>query len=698
MAPEQLEGKESDARSDIFAFGAVLYEMATGKKAFTGASHASLIAAILEHEPAPVSTVQPMAPPALDRVVRKCLAKDPEDRWQNAADLGSELKWIAEAGSQAGVPARIVAKRKGRERLAWIGFAVATLAALGFATAYVRRAPRPLPVVRAILPLPEGLFLGELAVSPDGARLAFTAAKQGGQPALFLRRLDGSSAEPVAGAENAFFPFWSPDGRSIGFFSEGKLKRVDSSGGAILIVCDAERSTGGTWNRDGTIVFAPAPTSALYRVSASGGKPVPVTKLDASRHETAHRYPQFLPDGRHFLYMAANLSAPANDPANSIRVGSLDGKADKALVPLASASSYASGRLLYVRDGTLLAQDLDLSRLETAGEPVPLVQKVGQYGWQFLYPFSVSENGVLVAAPAFSIPSRLVWLDRGGKEIGSMGEPGMIGNPRLSPDGRRLAMERYDPGRDVAEIWIYDTSSGAGTKFVFSGTHDTSPVWSPDGARIVFSSDRKAKGAHADLWVKPLDGGKEEILAESADDRFSEDWSRDGRFLSFNVRQATGRRNQQIWILDTGGERRAAPFAAEGDLQANSRFSPDGRWIACDSDESGRSEVYVRAFPGPGGKWQISTAGGSVPKWKGDGKELYYLSLDNKLMAVSVAADGTFRAGTPAPLFSVHPNLYGGVYDVTSDARRFIFSVAPADQGSPPLNVVVHWTALLGKN
>ncbi|MGH9367650.1 MAG: protein kinase domain-containing protein, partial [Thermoanaerobaculia bacterium] len=622
MAPEQIEGKEADARSDIFSFGAVLYEMATGQKAFSAGSRASLIAAILEHEPPPISSVQPLLPPALDRVVRTCLAKDPEDRWQTAHDLTGELEWIAQVGSQAGVAAPVVARRKNRERLAWVGFGIATLAAFVLAIAYLRRAPRPLPAVRATLALPEQMFLGDLAVSPDGTRLAFTASLPGAQPSLWIRRLDGSSAERLPGAENAYFPFWSPDGRFIGFFSEGKLKRIDPSGGAVLTVCDAERGTGGTWNREGTIVFAPAPTAGLFRVSAAGGQAVPLTKPDASRHETAHRYPYFLPDGRHFLYMAANLSAPPDNPANSIRVGSLDGKGDRAVVRVASAARYASGRLLYVRDGTLLAQDFDLSRFEVKGEPTPIAQKLGLYGWAAYWPFSVSENGVLVAAPAFLTPSRLLWLDRAGKQVGSVGEPGLISNPRLSPDGRRIAAEVLDAGRDTSEIQVYDAASGAGTKFVFSPAHEAAPTWSPDGTRIVFASDRKSKGARSDLWVKPLDGGKEEMLAESPDDRYPHDWSPDGRYLSFEVIQARGKRNTQLWILDTA-QRKVFPFETEGPLQVASRFSPDGRWLAYSSDESGRLEVYVRAFPGPGGKWQVSTAGGGNPVWSRDGKELF---------------------------------------------------------------------------
>jgi Tol biopolymer transport system component len=704
MSPEQLEGREADGRTDIFAFGAVLYEMATGKKAFTGASQASLISSIMTAEPPSISTAQPMSPPALDRVVKTCLAKDPEDRWQSAADVGRELKWVAE-GSQAGVPVRVSERRRTHERLAWAGFGIATLVAALLAAAYLSRAPRSMPLVRATLPLPEQMILGDLAMSPDGTRLAFTAMKADGTKNLFVRRLDGAAAQAVVGSENVFLPFWSPDSRFVGFFSEAKLKRLDVSNGAVLTLCDADYGAGGSWSGDGTIVFARTRTSGLYRVPAAGGQPTPVTKLDASRHETSHRYPWFLPDGRHYLYMAGDLSAPADAPSNSVRVGSIDGKTDRRLVPVSSNAVFAGGRLLYVKDGTLLAQTFDVSRLELKGEPVPIVQRLDPYGWAYLFPFSASENGVLVVAPAFQTPSRLVWFDRSGREIGMVGNTGLILGPRLSPDDHRIAASVLDPARDVQEIWIFDASGGAGTKFVFSGAHDVAPIWSPDGTRVAFSSDRKAKAGHLDLWIKPLDGGKEEILAESPDDRWAEDWSRDGRHLAFSGYTAGGRRNHPIWILDMAGERSASVFAADTEWQANGRFSPDGRWIAYESDESGRAEVYVRAFPGPGGKWQVSSAGGGFPGWRRDGKELFYLGLDNRLMAVPVGTEGTFRAGSPAPLFAIHPavpgvlyDISGAPYDVSRDGLRFLVNTASADQGSPPLDVFVNWTALLGKN
>ena len=695
MAPEQLEGKEADARSDIFSFGSVLYEMATGQKAFSGKSQASLIAAILEHEPPAISSVQPLVPPALDRVVKTCLAKDADDRWQTAHDLESELKWIAQVGSQAGVAAPVAMKRKNRERLAWGAFAAAAFAAALLAIAYARRAPRPAAPIRASLPLPEKMFLGEMALSPDGARLAYGLSKAGGQPQLWIRSLDAPAGQPVPDGENAFFPFWSPDGRFVAFFTgDGKLKRVDASGGSLLVICDAERGVGGTWNRDGTIVFAPAPTSTLFRVSAGGGQPVAVTKLDTTRGETAHRYPQFLPDGRHFLYMAINLAAPPNNPANAVRVASLDGKEDRSLVPVASNAAFASGHLLYARDGALLAQRVD-NRLGPVGEPVPIAQRVGLTNWANFTNFSVSDNGLLLYAPIFAPPSQLLWIDRGGKQIGSLGEPAVFFNPHLSPDGRRLAVDVFDSAKNGLDLWLYGADGSGAAKFVFGpGSHGT-PVWSPDGKRIAFSSDRKAKNVRPDIWIKPVDGGTEEVLLENSDSNTPEDWSRDGRFLSVQTIPAQGKRTYQVWVLELDGKKKVTAVGTGGNNgQADSRFSPDGRWLAYDSDESGRFEVYVQTFPGPGGKWQVSAAGGGFPHWRGDGKELFYLSPDNKMMAVPLETSPAFHAGAPAPLFSVHPGN-GSVYDVAADGKRFLVNSLPADQGSPPLSLLVNWTSLL---
>jgi Tol biopolymer transport system component len=698
MAPEQLEGGEADARSDIFAFGAVLYEMATGKKAFEGKSQASLIGSILKDNPPAASSIVPMTPPALDRVIATCLSKDPENRFQTAHDVKLQLQWIGEGGSQAGLPAPVAQRRKSREKLAWTLAAVAAAAALVFAIGFLSRAPRVSSPISAAIPPPEKMFVESIALSPDGGTLAFTAGISGAQTGLWIRTLGSPAARPVAGAEEASFPFWSPDSRFIAYFTQGSLKKIDPSGGPALTVCDAARGVGGTWNREGTIVFGPTPTSPLFRVPASGGKPEPVTQLDASQHVTAHRYPAFLPDGRHFLYLAANLSASIGDPANSIRVGSLDRKTDKALVAgIASNASFVAGHVLYSREGALFAAKMDPARLEVNGDPIPVAQRLNVSNWYGYVQFTASDD-LLLSTPAFAIPSQLAWFDRNGRPAGTVGEPGLWVAPRLAPDGRKLAVGVLDLGRNTTDIWLYEAAGGAGTKFVFGNGNNYGPVWAPTGDRLLFGSDRKSKGSRPDLWMKSLDGSVEQVFLESLDNRIPEDWSPDGKYLSFDAVPAQGKRNTQLWIAETTGEKKVHPFATEANVQGDSRFSPDGRWLAYDSDESGRSEVYVRPFPGPGSRWQVSTAGGGQPHWRRDGKELIFLTPENKLMAVPIGTTSGFHAGPPALLFAIHPSLNGTAYDVSGDGQRFLVNTVPEEQGSPPLSLLVHWTRLLTMN
>jgi serine/threonine protein kinase len=695
MSPEQAKGEPVDFRSDQFSFGLLLYEMATGTRAFRKATAVQTLAAIVQEEPEPISKLNPTLPAPLRWIIERCLSKEPRQRYASTEDLARDLASVKEHLSEvsgSGEPAAAAPRR--RIRLPWLIAAAALLAAV-LAANYFRRPPLPPRSIRASLILPEKTSLGSLALSPDGGRLAFTAGTSLDRSFLWIRALDEGATKPVMVRGDPLFPFWSPDSRFVAFFSDGKLRRVDAGGGAIQTVCETQPvGAGGTWGADGTIVFAPGMASALYRVAATGGQPVEVTKLDASRHERSHRHPFFLPDGQHFLYTAMGFgSAP-----DAIRVASLDRKLDKALVQTADANCiYARGHLLYVRERTLLAQPFDLGRLEIAGPPVPIAPHVrGPNAGSHL--FSAAER-LLVFAEAVSRPSTLLWLDRLGSINGSLGEPGLFGNPRLSLDGRKVAVDVDDPSRETADVWIYDVATGARTKFgaVFGSMDLTGPVWSPEGDRLLFASDRKVKG-HFNLFVRRIDGASEELLLESSDQNVPEDWSADGRFVSFLTVPGKGRRNIQIWILAMTGDRKAFPFATEANIQEESRFSPDGRWIAYKSDESGTYEIYVRAFPGPGGKWQVSTAGGSNPLWRRGGKELFYLSLDGKLMTVPIRPDGAFQAGRPAPLFAVQPIPRIASDDVTPDGRRFLIKSPSGEQGSAPLTLLTDWTALLRKD
>jgi len=697
MSPEQASGEPVDFRSDQFALGSVLYEMATGRPAFSRKTKPETLAAIIREEPEPIASLTPKAPAPLRWIVERCLVKDPDGRYASTEDLARELTTVREHLSEVSGSGEAVAMPRRRRRSFWaVAAAAAALLAVISTAVYLRRTPRPSSPIRSSLMLVKKFELKQLTLSRDGKRLAFTAGggaamreKEG--RVLWIRALEGTTAQPVTAPGGVLFPFWSPDSRFVGFFSDGKLRRVDAAGGIVQTICDAEFGFGGTWAPDGTIVFAPTPLSVLYRVPASGGQPAAVTRPDASRRETSHRYPYFLPDGRHFLYMAS-IPGSEENPMNAIRVASLDGKLDKTLVPTASSAAYASGRLLYVREGTLFARPFDLRRLETSGVPVPIAEKVrAGWGWNW-YPFSATER-LLVFLPDLPQLSTLVWIDRSGKAGGTLGEPDFfISSPRLSPDGRKVAVGLADSIRYAWDIWIYDVATGVRTKLgtVAGSRLNYEPVWSPEGDRILFESNRKDKEGTFTLLVRPINAEGEEVLLEAPDYNEPEDWSSDGRFVSFITLR--GRKKTELWVLSLAGERKAAPFATEAPSQGGSRFSPDGRWIAFESDESGKPEVYVRPFPGPGGKWQVSTAGGRGPRWRRDGKELFYRSADNKMMAVPVRLDPTFQAGSPAALFSVRP---GSDYDVSADGQRFLVQSSWGEQASAPLTLLTDWTGLL---
>jgi len=698
MAPEQLEGKEVDARTDIFAFGAVVYEMATGKRAFEGKTQASVIGAIMSCDPVPMSSLQPMTPPALDRVVKTCLAKEPDQRWQTATDLCREVTWIAEGSSQAAMPVPVAARRKIRERLAWAISALAILvAAVTSSLLYFSPKPAQPETVRLSLSTPDTSSPADFALSPDGHRLAFVARDTSGRDLLWVRPLDSLAAQPLLGTEEALNPFWSPDSRFLGFFAQGKLKKIAVSGGRPETLCDAASGRGGSWNQEDVILFAPSPSAGLYRVSAAGGETKTVTDLDTSK-ETSHRWPQFLPDGRHFLYFGQSARVPG------IFVGSLDSKQTKHIADTPFGGRYLPpGFLLFIRGGALIAQPFAITRLELTGDGVHVAEQVALGNSTGQAAFSVSESGALAyrSGGLAGINGRLAWFDRQGKQLGFLGQ--LTGyyllDPELSPDGKRVAVGGTDPQSGNGDIWLLDTAEGVATRFTFDPALDKFPVWSPDGSRIAFYSNRNGP---YNLFQKPSSGaGSEEVLLKSSANNRVADWSSDGRYILYYNADAKG--NLHLSVLPQFGDRKPFPFLQSEFNEYQAKLSHDGRWIAYISNESGTYEVYIQSFPKPGSKWQVSTSGGIQPRWRRDGKELFFISADGKLMAVEVKGDSTLDLGAARPLFA--PRIFGGSsvvqgnrqqYDVTADGQRFLMNV-DAEGSASPINIVLNWTAGLKK-
>jgi len=694
MSPEQLEGKEADARTDIFAFGAVLYEMATGRPAFQGRSKASLITAIMSVEPAPISQLQPMTPPALGRVIETCLAKDPDQRWQTAHDLLLQLKWIAEAGSQAGMPAPVVARRRSRERLGWIVavlLLIPLIAAVALSLVHLRETRAPARAIRFLLNVPEKTFFDWYdvpVVSPDGQYVAFTGS--GGPGRLWVRSLDSVAAQALPGTEGAYLPFWSLDSRSIAFFSQDKLKRISLAGGPPQVLCDAPSAFGGTWSREGTIVFGSGRAGVpLLSVPAEGGKAKPLTSLDQSREETAHSWPSFLPDGRRLLY----LTLSGRPESRGIYVFWLDSKETKRIADLDVSAVYAPpGFLLWQQGEMLMARRFDLGKLQFAGEPFPVAEKVLPLVTVSGGTFSVSDNAVLVYRMAGAQINHLAWFDREGKRLGVVGEPDDYSMPSLSPDQKWLAVCRRDPQKRTRDIWVFDLARGAGSRFTFDPADDFNPVWSPDGRRIVFTSGRKGQ---RDIFQKAASGiGNDEGVLESEQSKNANDWSSDGRYLIYDTAGKS-----DLWVLPMVGDQMPAPFAQSEFDEREAQFSPDGKWLAYVSDEAGRHEVYVRTFPEPLGKWQISSGGGREPQWRRDGKELFFIS-GQKLMAAEVkSGSSNFEAGIPKVLFDLGASQPVGRnrYVVTRDGQRFLMVAPIEEQNALPFTVVVNWAAGLRK-
>ncbi len=714
MSPEQVQGHDADHRSDIFSFGVLLYEFFTGQLPFRGVHETAQLYEIVNVDAVPMSALKPDIDPELDRIVLECLEKEPSERYQSAAEISKDLKRFKRESSRERmsritgarpVQSRIASPRQdvpsdsprtgfARNRVPWLiaGVSILTLAAvLAFDLLY--RPADNRSVVRFTISMPANGTFGKQspAVSPDGEKVAFVASDSTGRYRIWIRYLSSLAIQPLAGTEDPLFPFWSPDSRTIGFFSTGKLKKIDINGGPVQSICDAANGRGASWSAAGTIVFAPGYASGIFRVSASGGAVSQITYLDSSLKEDSHRWPCCLPDGKHFIYLRRGSTEKSG-----VYLGSFDSPGATLILPSKANAIYAPpGFLLFIREFTLLAQSFDASTGQVRGDPFPVADNVGVDVSYSLGHFSCSGSGTLALESGTGISDRqLTWYDRAGKRLQSVTQPGQIFDFALSPDEKRVAFRRVDQTGNH-DLWILDLLRSTESRLTFKASLEDDPVWSPDGDSVIFDSNidgvskihnRIASGA-----------GNEELVLDATRHNYPCDWSADGRFIIYN-QDASGGGNSDLWVLPLYGHRHPFPFASSDANEENAKFSPDGKWIVYESDESGRSEVYVQSFPATGGKWQVSVSGGGAPQWSKNGKEIYYAALNKMLMAVEVTTSpGSFVQGVPKALFTIDvdranaPNRYA----VSRDGKRILANVPALATNVLPIAVTLNWTGLL---
>ena len=688
MSPEQARGEDTDRRADVWAFGCVLFEMCGGRAPFDGGTMTEVLANVLKSEP-DWRRLPAAAPESIRRVLRRCLQKDAALRLRDIGDAGLE---IDEAQLESRSPPPATAPLRRTERLAWAGavLALAVLSAVAAAWAIGRRAPEP-PEVRFDIdtgPVPDLFLLSSVALSPDGRSVLFVGDSNG-QASVFQRRLDSVSTKLLAGTAGAAFPFWSPDGRSVGFYADGWLKRLDLDGSLVRKLAQAVVGVGGAWNRDGVMLFVPNPASPISRISAEGGPPVPVTRrLD---DQAGHSFPHFLPDGRHFLYYAAGSPA-----SRGIYVGQIDDSASKKLFDSDGGAVYTSGHVLFLRQEKILAQAFDADRLELSGSPFEVADSALGRSAGFALTFSAAANGAVAFRAGNARTGRqFAWFDRSGNLSGNLDE--LLRDVPMSlspsPDGSQVVF--FQRGETASDVWMLDTRRGVRSRFTDNPAEDIFPVWSRDGSHIFFSSIRNGR---LSIYRKPTvgTGGEAVVLTPDSSETFALDTSPDGRWLLFQ--QANQKTGFDIMALSLRGDAKPEPLVQTDAEEYGGVFSPDGKWLAYISNSSGPSEVYVQAFPGPGPRQQVSPKGGAQIRWRADGRELFYIALDGTLMAVPirVASDGTsIDPGTPTPLFKTRVgilvNLTAAAYVVSADGQRFLMNTVVQDPAGTPLRVIVNW-------
>ena len=726
MSPEQVQGQDADHRSDIFSFGVLLYELLTGQLPFKGVHETALAYEIVNVDAAPMSSVKPDIDSNLDVIVLDCLEKDPKERCQSVAEVARDLRRVKRESTRQRAsriniardvykPSSVQPEESSSQssRAQWWKwgttlFFITTISTIIYFL-FISTPPSH-QTIRAFIPLPEKTTLsnllggGHIALSPDGKKIAFIVVDSLGKGNLWVRSLSALSAQMLSGTEDALFPFWSPEGNSIAFFADGKLKKIDASGGTPFSICDAGSPRGGSWGQTGIIVFDPGGSGGIYQVSGGGGTPSPVTKLDSTRNEQTHRWPRFLPDGKHFLFFIRTTTAGSGSDADSICVGSIESQEVKHLLHGVSDAAYANGHLLFIRESALMAQPFDLKKREVSGEPLPIAQQI-QYDARFSRAaFSVSQNSLLLYQSSSTRWAReLALFDTRGTKIRSFGQLEIYVRARLSKDGKRIAMELVDLQSHNIDLWLYEIVRGIQTRFTFDPQADVAPVWSPNGDRIVFSSNRKGR---YNLYMKAASGSApDELLTDfNARDKYVNDWSPDGKYILFET-NADPKTKDDLWILPISGDRKPVPFLQTEFNENSGAFSPDMKWIAYVSDESGKYEIYVRHFVEPGsqkasaelGKWQISTNGGGVAIWRSDGKAIFYL-VENKIMLAEVKTTGsTFEVLKVSQHMDLQAKQQIRGLDMSSDGKRILGQVTPSQEKSVPLTLVIDWNEELKK-
>jgi len=689
MAPEVLQGAEADARSDIFSFGCALYEMASGKRPFDGKSQVGVLAAILEKEPEPISVVQPMTPPALEKLIRTCLAKDPEQRWQSAHDVKLQLEAISEMGSKAGVPAVVAGARRERRRLGTM-FAVAgwilALFAVVTAVLYSRRLSEEQQPVRAEIELPGGVDMnmnafGGAVISPDGKKLAIPAAVPNGSE-LWVRDLTSGKAAAIPGTQAASFPFWSPDSNMVGFFSNGKMRTVAAAGGPVQIICDAPAGRGGAWSQAGVIVFTPNIEEPLYKVGESGGTPVAVTKLGGTGH--THRNPMFLPDGKHFLFTQRLVAGTVGD----LYAGSTDGSEPKLVVKQASNGGYAQGFLLYLHDRNLMAQHFDPKTMAVSGNPVAVTEDVEYWGPKDLGNFSVSAAGTLIYRKAQTTESRFAWVKLPGKESEEFGDTlsGVTNPISVSSDARKIAFPKREPNAPDTDLWIFDAERNIMTRQTFNTPGFIYSAFSPDATKLAITASIGTKGS---MRIRTLATAAEQVIpSEIQDISYVHSWSPDGKYLLVSIQDP--KRLFDIYAQPVDGGK-PIPLLTQSYDERDGVVSPNDKWMAYLSNESSRLELYVTDFPGAHSKMQISSEGAFWHVWSHDGKRLYFAN-GKKLMVTEIRNPETMELGGTALVTT----LDGQPLGFGSDGRLLVLKSTNGQQAEP-LRMVLHFAESLGK-